>query len=121
MADLTIDHPKTVIDYVSLLEAMDVVFVQEALVEACVVNHFRRYYTTFYIKSKGEVDIAYIDRNRFWPVEVKWTNQIRQKDLKQVLKYSNSKILSKSKLFGEINGIPVYPLPLALIDLELST
>ena len=38
------------------------------LVEACVVSHYRRYYETMYIKAKGEVDIAYIDRKKFWPV-----------------------------------------------------
>ena len=33
LSDLTIDHPKTVSDYVSLLETMDAAFIQHALVE----------------------------------------------------------------------------------------
>lgn len=43
------------------------------LTEACVTTHYRRIFPTYYIKSKGEVDIAYVDENRFWPVEVKWS------------------------------------------------
>ncbi|MCP4757507.1 MAG: ATP-binding protein, partial [Proteobacteria bacterium] len=159
LTDLTIDHPKTVSDYVSLLETMDAAFIQSALVEdklmaapkkakklvftdpfifhalnnwiapakesfdqvitpfmsdpvnvsklveACVVTHFRRYYETMYIKSGGEVDIAYIDRKKFWPVEIKWTTQIRQKDLKQIKKYPNGRILAKTKHFSDLDGV----------------
>lgn len=45
------------------------------LVEGTVVTHYRRYYPTFYIKAEGEVDVAYIEQDRFRPVEVKWTGQ----------------------------------------------
>ncbi len=31
-----------------------------ALVEACAVTHFGRHYPTYYIKTGGEVDIAYV-------------------------------------------------------------
>ena len=173
-SDLSIDHPKTVADYVALLESMDAVFIQFALVEdkltaapkkarklmfadpfifhavrawlnpgpdpyrrqvvpfvsdsngsarlveACVASHYRRYFPTYYIKAKGEVDIAYVDRNRFWPLEIKWTRQIRPKDLKQIVKYRNSRILSKSRHFGSIHGVPVEPLPLALLRLGVG-
>jgi hypothetical protein len=167
--DLSIDHPKTVADYVALLVSMDATFVQAALledkltaspkkarklmfadpfifhavnswlksckdpfneqlkptlsnadwsaklVEACVTTHYRRIFPTYYIKSKGEVDIAYVDKNRFWPVEVKWSAQLRPKQLKQITKYPNGLILTKSKRQGEIQGIPAIPLPLALL------
>ena len=167
--DLSIDHPKTVSDYVALLESMDATFVQAALmedkltaspkkakkliftdpfifhavnswvrpckdpfneqlkptlskadwsaklVEACAATHYRRIFPTYYIKSKGEVDIAYVDRNQFWPVEVKWSAQLRPKQLKQITKYSNGLILTKSRQQGEIHGIPTIPLPLALL------
>jgi predicted AAA+ superfamily ATPase len=167
--DLSIDHPKTVADYVALLVSMDATFVQAALledkltaspkkarklmfadpfifhavnswlksckdpfneqlkptlsnadwsaklVEACVTTHYRRIFPTYYIKSKGEVDIAYVDKNRFWPVEVKWSAQLRPKQLKQITKYPNGLILTKSKQQGEIHGIPAIPLPLALL------
>ena len=169
--DLSIDHPKTVADYVALLASMDAAFVQAALVEdkltaapkkarklmfadpfifhatkawltphkdpynqqvkpivsdpdwaarlaeACVVTHYRRYYPTYYIKAEGEVDIAYVDQNRFWPLEVKWTRQLRPKDLKQIVKYPNGRILTRSRHRGEILGVPTEPLPLAILRL----
>ena len=172
--DLSIDHPQTVSDYVALLESMDAVFIQPALLEdklaaapkkarklifsdpfifhavrawlnpcqdpfeqqvvpalnnsdwaarlteACVVIHYRRKFPTYYIKAKGEIDIAYIDKNRFWPVEIKWTKQLRPKELKQISKYPNSLILTRSKQIGEIRNIPTMPLPLALLRLSTS-
>jgi len=160
--DLSIDHHKTVADYIELLSSMDVLFVQYALredqlgpaskkarkivftdpfifhavrawvqpttavndqelvaqlVEATVVSHYRRLYPTYYIKADGEVDIAYIKDNKFWPVEVKWTNQLRPKDLKQISKYKNSIILSKVPQSGLLQNIKVKPLPVALLQL----
>ena len=171
--DLSVDHPKTVADYAALLESMDAVVIQAAiiedklmaapkkarklmfsdpfifhavrawlsptkdpyknqvtplmadprwvskLVEACVVAHYRRYFPTYYIKAEGEVDIAYVDQHRFWPVEIKWGTQLRPKDLKQIAKYQNSRILSKGLEYNTIKGVPVEPLPLALFRLGL--
>jgi len=88
------------------------------LVEACMATHYRRYFPTYYIKGKGEVDIAYVDQIRFWPVEIKWTRQIRPQDLKQIAKYRNGRILGKSQQFGNIHGVRVEPLPLALLRLD---
>jgi len=87
------------------------------LVEACVVVHYRRCFPTYYIKAEGEVDIAYVDQNRFWPVEVKWGTQLRPKDLKQIAKYQNSRILSKALQGNNLRGVVVEPLPLALFRL----
>jgi predicted AAA+ superfamily ATPase len=169
--DLSIDHPKTVSDYVDLLVSMDAAFIQPALVEdklvaapkkarkvmfadpfilhatrawlspaedpygrqvlslladpawtarlveATVITQYRQYYPTFYIKAEGEVDLAYVVGNRFRPVEGKWTGQIRPKDLKQIAKYPNGLILTKSNGPGKILGIPTEPLPLALLRL----
>jgi len=169
--DLSIEHPKTVADYMALLESMDALFVQSALledklvgapkkarklfftdpfifhamrawlypsqnafsdqiqplltdpiqvsylVELCAVTHYRRYFETYYIKATGEVDIAYIDKNQFWPIEIKWSNQLREKDLKQILKYNNGLILTKNVASGLLQHIPTKPLPLALWEL----
>lgn len=173
--DLSIDHPKTVADYMGLLERMDVLFIQPALVEdkltaapkkarrlmfcdpfifhairswiepvkdafneqivptirdpvwasklveACVVTHHRRFFPTYYLKAGGEVDLAYVAQNRFWPVEIKWTNQLRPKDLKQIAKYPNGQIWGRSKHPGHINGVKSWPLPLKLLQLGASS
>jgi predicted AAA+ superfamily ATPase len=169
--DLSIEHPKTISDYLALLESMDAIFIQHALledkltaapkkakkviftdpfiyhaikswlvpvddpyqqqivkglqdpeisstlVEACAISHYRRYFPTYYIKAEGEVDIAYIENNKFFPIEIKWTTQIRAKDLKQIAKYKQGLILTKSKQNGNINHIQSIPLPLALLQL----
>ncbi len=85
------------------------------IVEACVAAHCRRAHPTYYIKAQGEVDVAYVRDGRFWPVEVKWTNQLRPKDLKQVARYVNGEIWGKNREVGEINGVRVLPLPLRLL------
>ncbi len=81
------------------------------LVESCVVSHFRRWYPTYYIKAEGEVDVAYINKNKFWPIEVKWTGQLRTKDLKQIQKYKNGIILAKQRQIHKVNKTLSYPLP----------
>jgi predicted AAA+ superfamily ATPase len=170
--DLSIDHHKTVADYVELLNSMDVLFVQNALledkltaapkkakkiffmdpfifhavrawlwpnvdpfkmqistaiadveltaklVEAIAVTHYQRYYPTYYIKAEGEVDLAYINDDRFWPIEIKWTNHLHPKDLKQISKYKNGIIFTKTKTPGVINGVATEPLPIALLKLK---
>ena len=163
---MSIDHPRTVQDYVELLQSMDVLFVQHAIIEdkllpapkkakrlffedpfiyhsvrewlidtipnnlkpeeqeaslaeTVAINSFARLFPTYYIKGAGEVDIAFVEKGKFWPVEVKWTSQIRPKDLKQVLKYKNGIILSKSQNPSTIEQIKTFPLPQYLIK-ELS-
>lgn len=172
--DLSIDHPQTVADYIALLAAMDVVFVQPALLEdkltaapkkarklhftdpfirhavrswlhpvrdpfsaqvqvsmvegdhkarlaeSCAVTHVRRRFQTFYIKAKGEVDIAYLRAGRFWPVEVKWTQQIRPGEIRQITKYDNGCIWDRCPTRRSVHGIPTEPLPIALVRLGLE-
>jgi hypothetical protein len=69
--DLSIDHPATIADYLQLLART--ARRDHKVAEACTVSHFRRFYPKYYIKEEGEVDIAYVDGGRFWPVEIKWT------------------------------------------------
>ena len=88
------------------------------LVEACTAAHYGRHYPTYYIKSEGEVDIAYIKDDRFWPVEIKWTGQLRPKTLKQIGKYTNGCILAQQSRPSKIAEIPVELLPQALLRLE---
>lgn len=170
--ELSINHPKTIADYVSLLEACDVTKTQLALlentltpapkkarklmftdpfifhairswitlgkdifesqiqplfdqsdlcsklVEGCVITHYQRHYPTYYIKAEGQISLAYINERRFWPVMVTWTNQLRAKDLKQIIKYPNGKILAKTQRSGIIEHIRSEPLPQALWRLD---
>ncbi|NOZ86321.1 MAG: ATP-binding protein [Deltaproteobacteria bacterium] len=171
--DLSIDHPKTVADYLALLQSMDAVLILAALqehklapapkkgkkvmftdpfiyhaihawlhggrdnyerliipcvrdpgqagqlVESCVAAHFSRLFPSYYIKAQGEVDLAYVKGDTFWPVEVKWSGQVRSKDLKQVAKYPNGRILDRSARPRKISGLPTEPVPLALFRLPL--
>jgi hypothetical protein len=168
---LSIDHTQTAIDYVALLESMDAVFVQlaiiedklvgapkkhrkimfcdpfifhairewlnpsenpfedlikpvvsdphlsAALVESIVATHFRQHYPTYYIKTESEVDVAYVKDKKFWPIEVKWRNQMRPNELKQILKYKDGKIWAKVMTPSHIENTPILPLPLALLEL----
>ena len=168
--DLSIDHPKTVADYIDVLVNMDAVFVQSALledklvaapkkarklmfcdpfifhavhawvnpsgdpynsqilplvrdpewasrlVEAAVITHHRRFFPTYYIKARGEVDVAYVSNGQCYPVEIKWTNQLRPKDIKQVSQYPQGEIWTKTRSWGDINSVKTYPLPLKLLQ-----
>ena len=88
------------------------------LVEATVVSHFRRWFQTYYIHAEGEVDIAYIDQQKFWPIEVKWTQQLHAKDLKQVLKYKQGRIWSHAKEAHTLQHITTESLPWALFLMD---
>ena len=67
-----------------------------SIVEAVAVDHCKRWVPTYYIKGdKGEVDIAVVQGNKMYPVEVKWTQHIRPEDIKQVRKYKNGIILTQ--------------------------
>ena len=47
-------------------------------------------------------------------IEIKWTEQIRSKDLKQILKYKNGQIWSKQRQPGVIENTPISNLILNL-------
>src|SRR3990167_576990 len=96
------------------LKALQTLPILSSLVETAVINHIRRLYPTYYIKSDGEVDVAYVKDDSFYPIEVKWTKQLHPKDLKQIKKYSRAQIWGHVHDVHEIEGIPVLPLPQAL-------
>lgn len=170
--ELTINHPKTISDYLETLEDMGIVFIQYALLEkelkpapkkarkvmftdpfiyhairawlssgkqfyadqikpisehselisnlvkTCVITQYYRYFPTFYVKDEGEVTLAYVQNQAYWPIEITWTERIRAKNLKQILKYSNGRILTKTERSGIIEHIMTEPLPSALWKLE---
>ncbi len=87
------------------------------LIEGIVVSHCKRHFDTFYIKgAKGEVDVAVVNGNRFLPIEVKWTSQLRSDDLKQILHYPNGLILWNRPEGQVFHEIPVIPLPKFLLN-----
>ena len=87
------------------------------IVEGIVVSHFARKYPTYYLKADGEIDVVTIDHEKPSFIEVKWGNQIRPKDLKQIKKYKNTLILTKMLEEGKIDDIPTYPLVKKLLEL----
>ena len=89
------------------------------LAELCADVHHARLHPTFYIKAEGEVDVAYVDKGRFWPLEVKWTGQVRPGDLKQLRKYPNGGLLSREAA-PTLHGIRNELLPLHLLRLGPS-
>lgn len=90
------------------------------LVESVVSNHYRRFYPTYYIKSAGEIDVAYVTEKKAWPIEIKWRNQLRPKDVSYIKKFANAKIYSKCYDYHEIEGITITPLPIALLRIDQS-
>lgn len=76
----------------------------------------RRAYPTYYLEAHGEVDIAYVKSGTFWPIEIKWRRQLRTKDLKLVATSRRGRIWARTRTPGEIDGVPVEPLPLALYE-----
>ena len=84
------------------------------LAEAAAVAHVRRRHPCYYIKAKGEVDIAFVENDTLYPVEVKWARQMRPKDLKQVMKYPQARIWTRQASFQPLHGVPAEPLPVAL-------
>lgn len=151
--DLSIEHHKTISDYVAILEDMHAVKImqaltehkldaapkkakklyfqdpfifhtveymleryrndlQSALAETAAVMHFVRLHDkTYYIKGdKGEVDIAYVEGQEFFPIEVKWSRNIRAQELKQIRCYPNGSILGRVRNNRSIMGTPCFPL-----------
>ncbi len=151
----------SLIDYVELLQRMDIVFMLEAYdsskkiafpkkakkfhfadpfiqntleqwllrerriqkeseeslkVESCVASQYQSKIPTYYLKADGEIDLVMVLGKQFLPLEVKWANQIRAKDLKQLKKYQSSILLSKNFEKGEYEGISSFPLPLFLLE-----
>ena len=89
------------------------------LAELSAATHYSRRYPTYYIKAEGEVDIAWVGGGTFHPIEVKWTGQVRSKDLKQVRKYADARILSREST-DTLHSLPNEFLPLHLLRMGPS-
>lgn len=89
--------------------------ISAALVESVVANQFRRHHPTYYIKAEGEIDVAYVFEKKFFPIEIKWRNQLRPEDLKHIKKFPRARVFSKTMSRGFVDGIAIEPLPWALL------
>lgn len=83
--------------------------------EAAVVTHFRRKHATYYIKDAGEIDLAYVMGKKIFPIEVKWTSQLRPKDLVSIARRDNGVIAARvDRIFWRGSNL-VVPVPILLM------
>ncbi len=169
LKDLSVSHPATVSDYLHLLEAMNVLIIQPALVEhklnaapkkarkiqitdpfiyyairawiddakdpyqtiiettikdpekasvlveAIAVSHVARRSKAFYIKKTGEVDIAVVSNKNILPIEIKWRNQVRASDRKELNRFQGGMLVSRQSFWGKREGLSFIPLPVFLL------
>ena len=88
-------------------------------VEAITVDHCKRRFPTYYIKGKkGEVDIALVLNQRMYPIEIKWTDRLRNEELKQIQKYENGIILTPKAQLRRIDNNISLPLVRFLIHIS---
>lgn len=98
----------------SILPA-DFDILESGLVESLVVSHYSRGANTYYIKAEGEIDLVVLEDKGFLPIEVKWTENLKKSELKQILKYPNGVILNKNLEAGLFEGIACRNLILELL------
>lgn len=89
---------------------------ESVFVESCVAAQFYHRAPIYYLKADGEIDLILVQGKYFVPIEVKWSAQTRPNDLKQLKKYKNSILLSKSPIASSLENIPSIPLPLFLVE-----
>jgi predicted AAA+ superfamily ATPase len=89
-----------------------------AIIEGCLASLFHRRGDVYYIKAKGEVDIAVPLAMGFLPVEIKWTDRLRREELKQILTCRKGIIGYRGLEMGMYNQL--YVLPLCLLALMLQ-
>jgi len=87
------------------------------IVESICYQHFNQIYPTYYIKGKGEVDLVYVNDKKFYPIEIKWRNQIRPADLKEISKYKQGVVLSRQSKNSSTGGVPTFSLTQTLAAL----
>jgi len=106
-----LSHIEQNYSFVSMKERLNKPRYASQFVETAVIDHCKRWNSTFYIKGKkGEVDVAILQNKTFYPIEIKWTKQLRREELKQIKQYENGIILTpgaEHKRFGQNKIIPV--------------
>lgn len=86
------------------------------------MDHSKRRFSTYYISGKkGEVDLAIVLGKKLFPVEVKWTSQLRPEELKQISLYKNGLILQKGGQLRTVGNNTAVPLLHFLLQLSAGT
>ena len=83
-----------------------------ALIEGTAAELARRRARTFYIKGETEVDLVLAEKEKFLPIEIKWSPLPKESDLRQLLKYKNGIVATRGRTIGRINGATILPTPL---------
>lgn len=84
---------------------------KNALIEETISALFKRRWSTYYIKAEGEVDIAIIKGNRFFPIEVKNSVVFGPGEIKQIIKYKNGIIASAGQQIMPFRQLTIVPIP----------
>src|SRR3990167_1118080 len=80
-------------------------------VESIVAAHFKKRFSTFYWKGKGEIDVVVVLKKDTLFLEVKWTQQSRTWDVNELKKHKNGVILTRQPTPGYLSDIPLRFLP----------
>jgi hypothetical protein len=81
---------------------------ESRFVENIVITHYARFYPAFYIKGPGEIDLVIVKEKKFYPIEIGWSEKVRPRDLKQIVKYDNALILSNKQLASKVLDVPCH-------------
>lgn len=86
-------------------------FLRNALIEGTLVSLATRSFKTFYIKGESEVDLALVSQRRFLPIEIKWSLTPKMGELKQILKYKQGIVATRSHQKGRLEHLIILPIP----------
>ncbi|MBI5399004.1 ATP-binding protein [Candidatus Saganbacteria bacterium] len=85
---------------------------KDSLIEGIMAALFKRQFETYYIKAEGEIDLALVNGNRFFPVEIKNSTLLRKNDLKQILKQKTGVIGYAGEEIAQFEKLEVIPNPI---------
>lgn len=94
---------------------------ESLVVESVVASHCHRYGRAFYFKGQGEIDVIHVAHEKVTAIEVKWTNQTRQLDLKTLKQFHNAIVVTKTSQSGFSDGIKFLPIYRFLVESFMPT
>ncbi len=85
--------------------------IKNILVEGAIAALFKRKWETYYIKAEGEVDIAIIKGNSFFPIEVKNSIVLGPSQVKQIVKYKKGIVANAGMEIMPFKHLILVPIP----------